>query len=102
MFGGKSKDEKQQQYVEAQQKQIEKFKEKYHIEDLNPNDLDTVRQIASDLYGNGFMKAGMALSFSNAADQAKVTYLSALVEQNWIIMNQLTRLTKAIEALSKK
>lgn len=96
MFGnGKSKEDKQQE-------QIEKFQQKYHIDELDEKDLDTVKQIATDLAGNGFLKAGMALSLSNAADQAKVTYLSALVEQNWIIINQLSRLNKNIEALKNK
>lgn len=95
MFGGKPKDEKQQE-------QLQKFQEKYHIDELDPKDLENVRQIAADLAGNGFLKAGMALSFANAADQAKVTYLSALVEQNWIIMNQLSRLNKNIEKLQSE
>ncbi|HGI4981335.1 TPA: hypothetical protein ACJS04_001023 [Streptococcus agalactiae] len=42
----------------------------------------------NDLAGNGFFKAGMALSFAKAEEQAKVTYLSALVEQNWILISQ--------------
>ncbi|QNK42713.1 hypothetical protein [Caproicibacter fermentans] len=95
MFGGKPKEEKQQE-------QLQKFQEKYHIDELDPKDLETVKQVASDLAGNGLLKAGMALSFANAGEQAKVTYLSALVEQNWIIMNQLNRLNKNIEKLNQK
>ena len=94
MFGGKSKEEKKQE-------QISKFMEKYHIDELDPRDLETVKNIANDLAGNGLLKAGMALSFANGADQAKVTYLSALVEQNWLIINQLSRLNKNIEKLQK-
>ncbi|ABF33863.1 hypothetical protein ACPWVV_000218 [Streptococcus pyogenes] len=30
----------------------------------------------------------MALSFAKAEEQVKVTYLSALVEQNWILISQ--------------
>lgn len=41
----------------------------------------------------------MALSFAKAEEQAKVTYLSALVEQNWMIIRQLSRLNKNIEEL---
>ena len=95
MFGGKSKDEKKQE-------QLTKFMEKYHIDELDPKDLEIVKNIANDLAGNGFLKAGMALSFSSAPDQAKVTYLSALVEQNWLIINQLSRLNKNIEKLQNK
>lgn len=96
MFGnGKAKEEKQQE-------QLEKFQQRYHLDELDSRDLDTVKAIAADLAGNGFLKAGMALSLSNAADQAKVTYLSALVEQNWIIINQLSRLNKSVEELKNK
>lgn len=94
MFG-KSKEDKQQE-------QFDKFMEKYHINELDPKDLEIVKNIANDLAGNGFLKAGMALSFSSAPDQAKVTYLSALVEQNWLIINQLSRLNKNIEKLQNK
>ena len=94
MFGGKSKDEKKQE-------QLDKLMEKYNLYELDPKDLETVKNIANDLAGNGLLKAGMALSFSSAPDQAKVTYLSALVEQNWLIINQLSRLNKNIEKLQK-
>jgi len=59
-----------------------------HLSNLSPDALDAAKQISSDLTANNLIKNGMALSLSNAADQAKVTYLSALVEQNWIIMQQ--------------
>lgn len=94
MFGGKSKEEKQQG-------QLDKFMEKYNLDELDPKDLEIVKNIANDLAGNGFLKAGMALGFANVAEQAKVTYLSALVEQNWLIINQLSRLNKNIEKLQK-
>lgn len=45
-------------------------------------------QIASDIVANSLFKAGMALSFARAEEQAKVGYLSALVSQNWIIIRQ--------------
>ena len=93
MFGGKSKEEKQQE-------QLAKFQQRYHLDELNPNDLDTVKAIASDLAGNGFLKAGVTLGGS-ASDQAKITYLSALVQQNWLIINQLSRLSKDIQELKK-
>jgi hypothetical protein len=39
---------------------------------------------------------------TKAEEQAKVTYLSALVEQNWMIIRQLSRLNKNIEKLIDK
>lgn len=87
---------------EKKQAEMQKFIEKYNIDSLNEKDLEIVKRIASDLVGNGLMKTGMALSFANADDQLKVTYLSALVEQNWLIINQLSRLNDTFEKLANK
>lgn len=93
---------KLQEIKEKQEKQLQKFKERYQLEDLDEKDLIVLQRITSDLSGNGFLKAGMALSFSKAEEQAKVTYLSALTEQNWMIIRQLSRLNKNIEKLLNK
>lgn len=96
MFGGKqSKENKQQQ-------EMEQFMQKYQLDELDEKDLIVLNRIASDLAGNNFFKVGIALSFAKAEEQAKVTYLSALVEQNWLIINQLGRLNKNIEKLLDK
>jgi hypothetical protein len=87
---------------EKQQRQLEEFQVRYGLENLAPADLMIVQRVANDLMGNKWFKAGLALSFAKAEEQAKVTYLSALVEQNWIIMNQLSRLNKNLEALLEK
>lgn len=90
MFGAKmSKEEKQAQ-------EIAKLVEKYHLDDMDPRDLTTVKNIAADLAGNGLLKAGVTLS-GKSEDVAKITYLSAIVEQNWLIINQLSRISKLIE-----
>ncbi|HHU62819.1 MAG TPA: hypothetical protein GXZ32_01180 [Clostridiales bacterium] len=75
---------------------------RYQLEDIDEKDLVVLQRIANDLVGNQFIKAGMALSFARAEEQAKVTYLSALTEQNWIIIRQLSRLNKNIEKLLEK
>lgn len=96
LFGEKkSKEEKEQE-------KLQKFMEKYQLEDLDNKDLIVLQRIAGDLAGNQFFKAGMALSFAKAEEQAKVTYLSTLVEQNWMMIRQLGRLNKNIEELSEK
>ena len=91
----KSKEEKDQE-------KLEKFMDRYQLEDLDEKDLVVLQRIAADLVGNNLLKAGMALTFAKAEEQAKVTYLSALVEQNWMIIRQLSRLNKNIEELNKK
>ena len=95
LFGGGNKQSKQE-------KQIEKYLKKYQLEDLDEKDLVVLQRIAYDLVGNNFFKAGMVLSFAKAEEQAKVTYLSTLVEQNWMIIRQLSRLNKNMEELKDK
>lgn len=92
LFGGKDKKSKSE-------KQLEKYLKKYQLEDLDEKDMVVLERIANDLVGNNFFKAGMALSFAKAEEQAKVTYLSTLVEQNWMIIRQLSRMNKNIEDL---
>ena len=92
---GKNKEEKQEE-------KLQKFMERYQLEDLDEKDMKVLQKIATDLTGNSFFKVGMALSFAKAEEQAKVGYLSALVEQNWMIIRQLSRLNKGIETLLEK
>lgn len=90
LFGnGASKEEKKAQ-------ELEKFAQRYHLDDLDPRDLETVKQIANDLMGNGLLKVGISLS-GKPEDSTKLTYLSALVQQNWLIINQLSRISKQLE-----
>ena len=93
MLGGKKTKE---------DKQFEKFMERYQLEDLDEKDLVVLQRIANDLFGKEFIKTSMALTFAKIEEQAKVAYLSALVEQNWILMRQLSRLNKNIEKLIEK
>lgn len=66
--------------------------EKYGLQELSdPRDAESVRAIASSLLGNKLIELGTALSGSGE-DAAKLSYLSAIVEQNWIIIRQLDKL----------
>ncbi|BFK81479.1 hypothetical protein I3900191A7_16240 [Clostridium baratii] len=95
LFNKESKEEKEA-------KKLKQFMDRYQLEDLDEKDLVVLQRIATDLAGNSFFKTGMALSFAKAEEQAKVTYLSALTEQNWMIIRQLSRLNKNIEKLLEK
>lgn len=93
LFNGKdSRDDRRAQ------KDIE-LMEKYGLTNLDRRDINSVRKIINDLMGSGLMKTGMALSFAKAEEQVKVATLSALVEQNWIIIRQLDRLNKHFDDL---
>ncbi|WP_462133213.1 hypothetical protein [Peptostreptococcus stomatis] len=87
---------------EKQKREMEKFMRKYQLEDIDEKDLIVLKKIALDIFGNEFIKTGMAFSFAKAEEQAKVSYLSALVDQNWMIIRQLSRLNSNIEKLQNK
>lgn len=95
LFGNKETAE------ERQKRELQKFMNRYQLEDLDEKDLVVLQRIANDLAGNSAFKMGMAFSFAKAEEQAKVTYLSALVEQNWMIIRQLSRLNNNLEKLEK-
>lgn len=98
LFGGETKEEKR---IRKQQEEMQKFMEKYNLNEVKEDDLVVLRRIASDLAGNGFLKAGMALSFAKAEEQAKVTYLSALVEQNWLMIKLLSEINGKLDKIEK-
>ena len=87
---------------EKKQQEIEKFMERYQLDEISDQDLVIIKKIATDLMGNNLLKAGMALSFAKAEEQAKVTYLSALIEQNWIMIRQLSNISSKLDKLIEK
>ena len=87
---------------EKKQQEIEKFMERYQLDEISNQDLVIIKKIATDLMGNNLLKAGMALSFAKVEEQAKVTYLSALVEQNWIMIRQLSNINSKLDKLIEK
>ena len=87
LFNNANKEDKKTAKVEA-------LLEKYGLQELkDPRDVESVRTIASSLMGNKLIELGTALS-GNGDDAAKMSYLSAIVEQNWIIIRLLDKLAK--------
>lgn len=74
--------------------------DKYGLSEIEPKDLESVRTITNSLMGNSLIELGNALTGSGV-DSAKLSYLRALVEQNWIIIRQLDRLNKRLDSLGK-
>lgn len=74
--------------------------DKYGLSEIEPKDLESVRTITNSLMGNSLIELGNALTGSGV-DSAKLSYLRALVEQNWIIIRQLDRLNKRLDLLGK-
>lgn len=87
---------------DKKQQEINNFMEKYQLDEIDDKDLVMIKKIATDLIGNNLLKAGMALSFAKAEEQSKVSYLSALVNQNWIMIRQLNNISNKLDKLLDK
>lgn len=87
---------------EKQEKQIQAMMNRYGLDRLSEEDFKSCQKIFYDLAGLGLMKTGMALSFAKGEEQCKVGYLSALVEQNWIIIRQLDEMNQRFDWMMRK
>lgn len=70
---------------------------KYGLEHLSdPRDVESVKKIVSELTGTGLLEAGIVLGGGNEKDilKTQMLYERAIVEQNFIIIRLLDRLTK--------
>lgn len=87
MFGGQSKEEKKEA-------KIQNLLQKYGMQELtDPRDIQSVREIASDLLGQKMIQLGTALQ-GNSADLANMALLRAQVEQNYVIIRLLNQIEK--------
>ena len=85
LFSGETKEEKKE-------RKVQELLEKYGLQNLSdPRDKESVRAISEALLGNKLIEVGTALQGSGA-DSAKMSYLRAIVEQNWIIIRLLDEL----------
>lgn len=92
LFGGQKETKEEKQERKAQE-----ILAKYGLDELSdPRDLASVKNISLSLAGNGLLELSTLFS-AKAEDQVKMGNLSALVEQNWIIIRQLDRLNKNLE-----
>ena len=79
---------------EKQERKSEALLEKYGLENVtDPQTLDALRRITATMSANKFVDVGTALG-GTAPDMAKLTYLRAICEQNFIIIRQLDKLMK--------
>ena len=86
-------------------KLLEKFGlnlDSYSDEQIRLKNTENIKNIATDLTGNTAGKIGVAFSMAKVEEQLKISYLSALVEQNWILMRQNEAMLRVLEKLSKK
>ncbi|OUC52467.1 hypothetical protein B7939_00650 [Eggerthia catenaformis] len=83
-----------------EEKRVRKEKEaleKYNLNNLtDPDDINSVKKIVSELVGTGMLEFGISLKFGKPEEALKASYLRAIVEQNFIIIRQLDRISKNI------
>lgn len=92
----KSAEEKAAIAAEKEQKALKK----YGLESLtDPQDIESVKTIVSELLGTGLMEFGATLGGGSEKDIAKIQmyYQRAMIEQNFIIIRQLDRLLKKLD-----
>ena len=87
---------------EKEARRVQELMQKYGLENISKVDADSIERILGDLAGKNLMRTGLALSGVKAEDQVKMDYLSAMMEQNWIIIRQLDRISKILINISKK
>jgi hypothetical protein len=105
LFTQKTPEEAEIEKRKAEKETLEKFGldlENYSIAEIAKRNVENLRKIASDIRANKWFKAGLALSFAKAHEQATVTYLSALVEQNWILLRQNEIIIRELQKLGGK
>lgn len=76
----------------------ENLLEKYGLANISdPQDLASLQKIAQELTGSGLMEAGMKLSMARPVDQLPISLQRAIMEQNFIMIRQLDRITELLK-----
>lgn len=91
LFGGQKETKE-----EKEARQISELMAKYGLENINRADAESIRRIMGDLAGQNLIRTGLMIGGMKSEDQVKISYLSAMMEQNWIIIRQLDRITRIL------
>lgn len=75
-----------------QEEKLERLMQKYHLEDVSRDIAPQVKEINQELLGTGMMEAGMKISMAKADDILKISYLNAIMKQNFIIIRLLDKI----------
>lgn len=75
-----------------QQEKLNKLMSKYHLEDVSSDIAPQIKEISEELAGTGAMEAGYKLSFGKPEEQLKISYLNAIMKQNFIIIRLLDKI----------
>lgn len=72
---------------------LQKLLKKYHVENVSSDISENVQDIAYELMGNKAIEVG-TLFQGNSVDATKMSYLSAIMKQNWIIIRLLDEIAQ--------
>ena len=81
---------------EAKNKELQALVERYHLTDMNESDLLLLQKITYSMAGNNLMKLGELLK---GQGDAKTGFLSAIVEQNFMMIKQLSEMNSKLSKI---
>lgn len=82
---------------EKKSAKVDELLRRYGLQELaDDRDYDSVVRIAQNLMGNKLIELGAALQ-GNGTDAAKLSYLNAIMEQNFIMIRQLDRISQSLK-----
>ena len=98
LFGGKETKE------EKQARKEQEMLAKYRLNSLtDPEDIVSVQKIVNELLGTGLMETGVVFGGGNEKDILKIQlyYQRAILEQNFIMIRQLDKISKVLNNMNQ-
>lgn len=90
----KSAEEKQA----AAEAKADRLMAKYGLQNIDPQYVDALRKISTELAGSGLSEFGAMLANDDKAmNKAQTQYVHAILEQNFIIIRQLDQISYLLE-----
>lgn len=76
--------------------------ENYNETEIKEQNIKNLKQVANDVVGNNWIRMGMSLSFAPADKQAIIGYLSAIFNQNFILIRQNELMVRLLKKIANK
>ena len=93
-------EEKAKKQEEKELKKIQMLIEKYKLKDLSSEEAELLPEIAACFRGNALIDIGSLMSGDDSSKLWNIQSLNeAIFTQNWLVINQLSKLNKNIEEL---
>ena len=84
---------KQEIKEEKDATKLKEFLDKYHLNNIDEKDFETIKEIAIDLTASGFI-TGFASLMLPLHESMKLRFQSVMIKQNFIIIRKLDELIK--------